>query len=142
MAYPQVAFQFRVDIADMTAEFSEVTGLNIEVQPIEYRNGLTPDYSTIKMPGMQKFGNVTLKRGVFKGNNEFFDWYKTIKMNTVTRKTVKISLLDETGAPVMEWELRNAFPTKITAPDMKASGNEVAIESMELVHEGMNIVNG
>ena len=126
----------------MTAEFSEVTGLNIEVQPIEYRNGLTPDYSTIKMPGMQKFGNVTLKRGVFKGNNEFFDWYKTIKMNTVTRKTVKISLLDETGAPVMEWELRNAFPTKITAPDMKASGNEVAIESMELVHEGMNIVNG
>ncbi|MEM6765029.1 MAG: phage tail protein [Bacteroidota bacterium] len=141
MAYPLPAFHFKVEVAGLSAEFSEVTGLNIEVQPIEYRQGLSPEFSTIKMPGMVKYGNLTLKRGVFKANNEFFDWMKSIKMNTVERQDVLISLLDETHAPVMQWEIREAWPTKITSPDMKANGNEVAIETLELAHEGLSIVN-
>ncbi len=141
MAYPLPAFHFKVEVAGLSAEFSEVTGLNIEVQPIEYRQGLSPEFSTIKMPGMVKYGNITLKRGVFKGNNEFFDWVKSIKMNTVERQDVLISLLDETHSPVMQWEVREAWPTKITSPDMKANGNEVAIETLELAHEGLSIVN-
>lgn len=141
MAYPLPAFHFKVEVAGLSAEFSEVTGLNIEVQPIEYRQGLSPDYSPIKMPGLQKFGNITLKRGVFKANNEFFDWINSIKMNTVERQDILISLLDETHAPVMQWEVREAWPSKITAPDMKASGNEVAIEALEIVHEGLRILN-
>ncbi len=141
MAYPLPAFHFKVEMAGLTAEFSEVTGLNIEVQPIEYRHGLSPDFSMIKMPGLQKYGNITLKRGVFKSNNEFFDWYRTIKMNTVQREDILISLLDETHAPVMQWQVREAWPTKITSPDMKASGNEVAVETIEIVHEGITIIN-
>lgn len=141
MAYPLPAFHFKVEMAGLTAEFSEVTGLNIEVQVIEYRHGLSPDFSMIKMPGLQKFGNLTLKRGVFKGNNEFFDWYKTIKMNTVERQDILISLLDETHAPVMQWQVREAWPAKITSPDLKASGNEVAVETIEIAHEGVAIIN-
>lgn len=141
MAYPLPAFHFKVEIAGLTAEFSEVTGLNIEVQVIEYRHGLSPDFSTTKMPGLQKYGNITLKRGVFKGNNEFFDWYKTVKMNTVERQDLLISLLDETHAPVMQWQIREAWPTKITSPDMKAAGNEVAVETIEIAHEGITILN-
>lgn len=139
--YPLPVFQFKVTAAGLSAEFSEISGLNQEIQVIEYRHGLIKNYSTIKMPGIVKYGNVTLKKGVTKGNNEFFEWVKTIKMNTVERITVQISLLDEEGNPTMEWELRNAWPTKITAPDLKANGNEVAIEQLEFAHEGLNIVN-
>jgi phage tail-like protein len=141
MPYPLPVFHFKVEIAGLTAEFSEVTGLNIEVQVIEYRHGLSPDYSTTKMPGIQKYGNITLKRGVVKGNNEFFDFYKKIKMNTVERQDVLISLLDEEHSPVMQWRVREAWPTKLTSPDLKANGNEVAIETMELAHEGFTILN-
>ena len=141
MAYPQPAFQFKVDIANMTAEFSEVSGLNAEIQPIEYRHGLTKNYSAIKMPGLVKYGNVTLKRGIFKGNNEFFEWVKKIKMNTVERALVTISLLDEEGNPTMVWKLQNAWPCKIVGADMKAMGNDVSVESLELCHEALIIEN-
>ena len=142
MPYPVPVFQFRVEANGLSAEFSEVSGINTEVQVIEYRTGLSKNYSTIKMPGIAKHGNVSLKRGVLKGNNEFFDWVKQIKMNKVERINVQISLLDEEGNPVMQWQLRNAWPTKLTAPDLKANGNEVAIESIEFVHEGIEVTNG
>ena len=138
--YPYPVFRFRVDMSDVTAEFSEVTGINIETQIIEYRHGLSPDYSMTKMPGIKKFGNITMKRGVFKGNNEFFAFYQQIQMNQVERKDIRITLLDENEEPVMEWEVFRAWPTKITSPDMKANGNEVAIETMELACEGIRIV--
>jgi len=128
-------------MAGLSAEFTEVTGLNIEVQVIEYRHGLSPTYSMTKMPGLQKYGNITLKRGVFKGNNEFFELYQKIKMNTVERQDVLISLLDETHAPVMQWQVQEAWVTKITSPDLKSSGNEVAVETIEIAHEGLAVIN-
>jgi len=62
-------------------------------------------------------------------------------MNTIKRLPVTISLLDETGKPTMVWTLANAWPTKITGTDLKAEGNEVAIETIEIVHEGLTIDN-
>jgi phage tail-like protein len=121
--------------------FSEVTGLNIEIQPIEYRHGLSPEYSPTKMPGLKKFGNITLKRGVFKGDNKYHDWLNTTKLNNIERRDITISLLDEEHAPVMVWKVNNAWPTKITSPDLKATGNEVAIEQLEIAHEGIVIQN-
>ena len=94
------------------------------------------------MPGMMKFGNLTMKKGVFKGDNKFWDWLNQIKMNTIKRVPVTISLLDESSAPTMVWTLANAWPTKITSTDLKSEGNEVAIESIEIVHEGLTIANG
>jgi phage tail-like protein len=93
------------------------------------------------MPGMKKFGNVTMKKGVFKGDNKFWDWFNEIKMNVIKRKAITISLLDETGGVTMVWTLANAWPTKITSTDLKSEGNEVAIETIEIVHEGLTIAN-
>ena len=93
------------------------------------------------MPGIKKSGNVTMKKGVYKGDNKFWEWFNEIKMNTIKRVPVTISLLDETGAGTMVWTLANAWPTKITGTDLKSDGNEVAIETIEIVHEGITIEN-
>ncbi|PMB53409.1 phage tail protein [Fischerella thermalis CCMEE 5201] len=137
--YPLPVFHFSVDWGGTKLEFSEVSGLNIESQAIEYRHGLSPEFSMTKMPGIQKFGNITLKRGIFKKDNDYYKWLNTTKMNTVERRDITISLLDENHAPVMVWKAKNAFPVKLEGPSLKASGNEVAIESMELAHEGLTV---
>ncbi|SCY15338.1 MULTISPECIES: phage tail protein [Desulfoluna] len=139
--WPMPKFHFEVKWDSEVMSFQEVSGLDIEAQPIEYRHGDSPEFSTIKMPGIKKSGNVTMKKGVFKSDNKFWDWFNQIKMNTIKRVPVTISLLDETGAPTMVWTLANAWPTKIQATDMKSDGNEVAIESIEIAHEGLVIAN-
>jgi len=140
--WPIPKFHFQVKWDSEVMSFQEVSGLDIESQPIEYRSGDSPVFSTIKMPGIQKTGNVTMKKGVFKSDNKFWDWFNQIKMNTIARKPVTISLLDETGAPTMVWTLENAWPSKITGTDLKSDGNEAAIETIEIVHEGLTIDNG
>ena len=104
--------------------------------------GASPEYHKIKMPGLQQFGDVTLKRGVFKGDNEFYTWWNTVSLNTIERRDVTISLLDETHAPVVTWKIKNAWPSKVTSPDLKAEGNEIAIETLIIKHEGFTIQNG
>jgi phage tail-like protein len=137
--WPLVKFSFQVKWDDAELIFQEVTGLSSETQVIEYRGGNSKVYSTVKMPGIQKFGNITLKKGIFKGDKALWDKYNLIKMNTIKRSTILISLLDETNAVAMSWKLLNAFPTKMTVTDMKADANEIAVESMELAHEGLSL---
>jgi len=141
MAYPLPVFHFQVEWGGTNIGFSEVSGLNIESQVIEYRDGANPAYSMMKMPGLQKFGNITLKRGITKSDNELFTWLNTTKLNTVERRDLIISLLNEEHEPVMSWKVVNAFPVKVEGPGLKATGNEVAIESIELAHEGAVIEN-
>lgn len=139
--WPLPKFYFKVKIADQEVQFQEVSGLDIEAQVIEYRHGNSPEFSTIKMPGIKKSSNVTLKKGIFKSDNAFWDWFNKIKMNTIERKSVTISLLDEEGNDTMVWTLKNAWPTKITGTDLKSDGNEVAVETLEIAHEGITIAN-
>lgn len=139
--YPLVKFAFEVDWGGEKIGFQEVTGLNAETALIEYRHGASPDFSKIKMPGMTSFSNVTLKRGTFKSDNEYFEWFKTIRLNTVERRSITISLLDENGEPAVTWKLKNAFPLKLQSTDLKAEGNEVAVETLEIAHEGLTIEN-
>ena len=120
--------------------FQEVSGLSLETQVLEYRGGNSKVYSTVKMPGIQKFSNVTLKKGMFKGDKNLWDKYNLLALNTYKRSTITISLLDEAQAVAMSWTLTNAFPVKITVTDMKSDGNEIAVESIELAHEGLRIV--
>ena len=138
--WPLVKFAFSVKIGDTEGLFQEVTGLNSETQTIEYRQGSSPLFSTVKMPGIQKFSNITLKKGLFKDDKAMWSLYKLVKMNTFERKTITISLLDEAQGIAMSWSLVNAFPTKMTVTDMKADANEAAVESMELAHEGLQII--
>lgn len=139
--YPLPKFHFYVEWASASIKFSEVSGLDREYEVIEYRDGASPEYSKLKMPGLQKYSNITLKRGVFASDNEFFNWMNTVKMNTIERRDITISLLNENHEPVVVWKVKNAWPTKIQSTDLKADGNEVAIESMEIVHEGLAIQN-
>ena len=90
---------------------------------------------------MHKFSNITLKRGTMSKDNAFFNWINEINLTVVVRRDIVISLLNESHEPVMVWKAKNAFPVKVQASDLKSDGNEVAIETIELAHEGLNILN-
>jgi len=138
--WPLPKFYFSVQLSDdIEVKFQEVTDLESETKPIEYRHGNSPVSAPIKMPGIAKFGNVTMRKGIFVNDTKFWTWYNEIKKNTIKRRTVVINLLDETGTPKMVWTLNNAFPTKITGTDLKAEGNDVAIESLELAYETVEV---
>lgn len=141
--WPLPKFYFMVDWGSTTnIPFQEVSGLEIQSEALEYRHGNSPVFSKINMPGMVKNNNITMKKGVFANDNTFWDWYNKIKMNTIERQNVVIKLLDEGGNPTMTWTLNNAWPTKISSTDLKSEGNEVAIETIEIMHEGLTIANG
>lgn len=139
--YPLAKFHFRVEWGGERVGFTEVTGLDMQVEAIEYREGSSPEYSKIKMPGLHKFSNLTLKRGSVAGDSDFYKWVNTISLNQVERRDVVISLLNESHTPVLTWKAKNTFPIKLAASDLKADGNEVAIETLELAHEGLSLVS-
>lgn len=141
--WPLPAFYFKVEIGSLgEIAFKEVSGLDAEAQIIEYRHGNSPVSSTIKMPGIKKYSNIQLKKGVFMKDNKLFDWFNTIKLNTIQREAVTISLLDEEGNPTMVWKLNNAWPMKVTGVSLKSDGNEVAVEQVDMAHEGLVIEKG
>lgn len=137
--WPLPKFYFSVTGIPGNPVFQEVTGLESEAQVIEYRAGNSSVFSPIKMPGLQKVGNVTMKKGIFVTDDTLWTWFSSIAMNTITRSTVVVNLLDETGAPRMMWTLNNAFPTKLSGTDLKSDGNEVAVESIEIAYETMTV---
>jgi phage tail-like protein len=139
--YPLPKFHFRVEWGGTRIGFTEVTGLEVSTDLIEYRDGASPEYSKIKMPGMQKFGNITLKRGIFKSDNEYYNWWNTHALNTIERRDITISLLNESHEPVVVWKIKNAWPVKVQSTDLKGDGNEVAIETIEIAHEGLTMQN-
>ena len=139
--HPLRSFHFCVQCGGERVGFSEVTGLAQENQAIEYRDGSFSEHSSIKMQGLHKFGNITLKRGIMKSDNDFFNWLSAVQMNTLERRDIVISLLNEQHEPVMVWKVHNAFPVKVVGPQFKVSTNEVAIESIEIAHEGFELQN-
>lgn len=147
--YPLPKFHFLVEWGDnLKIGFTEASGLDFETEVIEYREGNSKKYNKSKQPGLTKFSNVTLKRGIFEGNYEYYkEWRKTYlfqegnKTGSKYRRTVTLKLLNENHEPIITWKLQNAWPSKIQSTDLKADANEVAIETMELVHEGLEIMN-
>lgn len=142
--WPLPKFNFVVDLGTelKNVAFQEVSGMDKEVQVIEYRKSNSPLFSVQKMPGIVKYGNITMKRGVFVNDNNFWKWMDEIKMNTIKRRTVLIKLLDEDGNTTMQWQLNQAWPTKITGTDLKSDGNEVAVDTLEIAHEQLVVTNG
>lgn len=142
-AYPLTTLHFQVTWGDSqnTVSFSEVSGLAMEADAIDYRGGADVTLCVQKIPGLKKYGNVTCKRGIMPAaaGNGLFEWYQTHVAGSVERREVTVSLLNEELTPVMAWKLKSAWPAKIEGPGLKGSGNEIAIESMELVHEGMQV---
>ena len=137
--YPLPAFHFSVSLGGDDLGFSEVSGLTMEVQEITYRDGLSPSYVSKKMSGLPKFTNITLKRGVISKDKEFYTWINATALNKPDRRSITVSLLNEEHSPVVTWKVTNAWPVKVEGPSLKADGNEVAFESIELAHEGFEI---
>ena len=141
---PYPAFNFEVTITGVSDDgqavrgsFSEVSGLEVEITPIEYRNG-SEDITVRKIPGLKKFTNITLKRGVV-GDLTFWNWIKSALDGQVRRADGTIVLLDENRQEVLRWNFRRAWPCKWTGPTLNAKTNEIAIETLEICHEGLEI---
>jgi phage tail-like protein len=138
--WPLPKFYFTVQLGDdKSVTFQEVDGLDSETQIIEYRHGNSPVFYPLKMPGLGRVGNVTMRKGIFVNDKAFWLWYNEIKLNVIARRTVVISLLDETGNAKRTWTLNDAWPTKITGTDLKSEGNEVAIESIEIAYQTLTV---
>jgi phage tail-like protein len=136
--WPLPKFYFRVQYDGMAMEFQEVSGLDAETQVIEYRAGHSPAFSAVKMPGLKKFSDVTMKKGVFQDSQKFWDFFQQVKMGTYRKAELDIELLDENGAVAFRWKLSNAFPTKITATDLKNESSS-AVETIVFAHEGITM---
>ena len=135
--YPYKKYNYKVLIDNKEeAGFSEVSSPTITSDPVEYREGNMDGKTAGKQPGILKYDNVTLKRGT-TDSQVFYNWIKEIQSGKVTRKTVVISLLDDEMKEVASWQLEKAWPTKYTGTDFNATSNEAAIESLELVTEGI-----
>jgi phage tail-like protein len=132
---PYKAFNFLVEIDGVArAAFSEVSGLESETAVIEYRTG--NDNAIRKLPGLTKFANITLRRGVTQ-DPELWNWRKSIVEGNPDRRNGSIILLDDQRNPVVRWNFRNGWPCKWEGPALNAKANEVAIETLEIAHEGL-----
>ena len=145
--YPYRNFRFKVEIDGIQrASFSEVTGFDASVDVIEYREGDDLRNTPRKLPGLSKYGNITLKWGIVT-DREMFDWMATIAgTNTqnptgIARKKMTITLITDDGGDGPQWEVINAWPTRYTAPDFNGIGGEVAFESIEIAHEGLDRID-
>jgi phage tail-like protein len=139
---PYSAFNFVVEIdGAQVAAFQEASGLDSENTPIEYREGGDATNSVRKLPGIEKYMNVTLKRGI-TGGTVLWDWRKLVRDGGTAfppTKNVVIHLLNEQHEKVYKWTLTNAWCCKLTGPSLNAKGNEIAIETMELAYDRLDI---
>lgn len=140
---PVRVFNFRLELDGIDrGGFREASGLDSSQDPVEYREGNEGALTVRKLPGLVKYSNITLKWGVLVDDPELFAWRRGIMEGKIVkdklRKNLSIILLDDTGKDeVRRWNIREAWPTKWTGPSFNATGNEVAIETLELAHEGV-----
>lgn len=137
--YPVTVFHFQVEWGGTRIGFTEVSGMTVELQTIDYREGDAPEYQVTKMPGIPQYSNITLKRGIYRSDNEFFQWLNTVRKNKITRRDITISLLNEEHEAIVTWKVKEAWPCKVEGPTLNSTGNEVAVESIELCHEGLTV---
>lgn len=142
--YPFTKFRFRMIVNGFSAGFSEVSGFDATTDVIEYRAGNFRNNSTVKLGGLTKYSNITLKWGMTT-DKTLYDWMTSViggesAVNGVEiiPEDITIELLAEDGETVKaSWQIRRAWPCKYTGPDFNANSSEVAFESLELAHEGM-----
>jgi phage tail-like protein len=139
--YPIPRFHFQVEWGGSKISFTEVTGLVMEREKIEYRHSDEKQLTKIAMPGLAKNSNLTFKRGKFRDDGDFNKWLDEVANERVEgRRDVTIMLLNEKHEPVAAWTAARCFPVKVTAPDLKSDANEAAIETLEVAHEGLKLM--
>jgi phage tail-like protein len=134
---PYRVYNFLVEIDGITrAGFRECSGLDSSQDPIEYREGNEKSLSARKLPGMVKFSNITLKWGI-TDDAELWEWREKAVVGKVERRNFSIVLLDDAHEEKVRWNFREGWPTKWTGPSFNATGAEIAIETLEIAHEGV-----
>lgn len=141
---PYTGYNFEVlingvsdDGAAVKGSFAEASGLEVTIDPIEYRNG-AEDIRMRKIPGLKKFTNITLKRGLL-GDLAFWNWVVEAQNGLVRRVEGSVILLNENRQEVMRWNFKRGWPAKWTGPGLNAKNNEIAMETLEICHEGLTI---
>jgi phage tail-like protein len=140
---PYPHFNFLIEVEGLDADgpragFSEVSGLGVSIEPIEYRSGNEREITVRKLPGLKTFSDVTLKRGVI-GDLAFWSWIKAAMDGQVERRNVVITLLSEAREPVLRWRLQRAWPCKYEGPSLHAGSSDVALETLVICHEGLEL---
>lgn len=141
--WPIAAFHFRVTIDGEQISFQEVSGLDHEVDVIEYRHGDSEVFSTIKLAGLTKTSDLTCKKGIFKDDDRLLTLMNQVYEKSYysndpdTRMDILVELLDETGETMMTWNIINAFPIKLTGPTLSSESSEVAVEEIVFAYEGL-----
>jgi phage tail-like protein len=136
---PFFNYNFLVELDGITrATFQEVSGLDATTEPVEYREG-GQNTTVRKLPGLTKYGNIVLKWGM-TSDPELYEWHRQTVQGNISRRNGSIIVLDRQGSEVARWNFVDAWPTKYDIPDFNATGNEVAIETLEIVHEGVERV--
>ncbi len=144
-AYPLPVYNYKVDIGKDTIAFSEVSGLSIAYETTTYKESNTESGKksprVFHMPAQMTQTTLTLKKGLVPAKSQpaLYDWINSVTINQVEKKDIVVSLCDETGKAVVTWTVTNAFPTKLDAPTFDSNSNDVAIESMELIADGISI---
>lgn len=141
---PYGAYNFEVTVTGVSDDgravrgsFAEASGLEVEVPAIEYRNG-SEDITVRKIPGLKKFTNITLKRGI-TGDIGLWRWILAAMNGQVQPAEGSVVMLDENRQEVMRWNFRRGWPCKWTGPGLNAANNEIAMETLEICHEGLEI---
>lgn len=137
--YPLPVYNYRVRIGDETHAFSEVSGLSMEYEPITYKHGLSWLEGAEQMPGMRGEVKLSLKRGLVRNRSLLLDWIATVRLNKVEKRDITVDLCDEGGAAVISWKVHNAFPVKMDVPAFASDSNEIAVESLDLVANFLEI---
>ncbi len=142
-AYPLPVYNYRVEIGSNTVAFSEVSGLSIGYETTTYKESPVesgaPGPRVMHMPAQATPTKITLKKGLVRTASvaTFYSWINSIQINQVEKKDVYVRLCDEKGDAVISWKVTNAFPTKLDAPTFDANSNDAAIETMELMGDGI-----
>ncbi len=142
---PFRSFNFRLEIDGIQrGGFRECTGLDSAQDPVEYREGNEKPLTVRKLPGLVKYANIVLKWGIIVDDTELFTWRTGLTEGKIIkdklRKNASIILLDDTGQDeIRRWNILFCWPTKWTGPGFNATGNEVAIDTLELAHEGVSL---
>ncbi|MBK7825898.1 phage tail protein [Nannocystis sp.] len=136
---PFSGYNFAIELDGITGTgFKECSGLDRTQSASDYREGTDPTLSKRKIPGLVSWSNITLKRGL-STDHALWDWQQKAVSGKVDRRAISIILLDDTGAERMRWNVRAAWPVKWSGPAFDAGSDAIAIESLELAHEGIEV---
>jgi phage tail-like protein len=147
-SYPLPLYNYRVEIGGVAIGFSEVSGLTIAYETFTYKESPTGSGvagpRVFNMPSQAQPTTVTLKKGIVPIDSltYLYNWIKEVQTNQIEKKDILVSLCNESGDPVITWNVNNAFPTKLEGPTFDANSNDAAVESIELMADGITMSEG